>query len=325
MSLQPSSNPGSNTSQRAPFGRILTAMVTPFTAQAELDSDAAQRLAIHLVDVGNDGLVVCGTTGESPTVTDQEADRLVRAVVEAVGDRASVVAGVGTNDTSHSVALARQAEKAGADGLLVVTPYYSKPPQAGVVEHFLAVTEAADLPVMLYDIPGRTGVKISMESMLRLSRHDQIIAVKEASGELFNGARIMAETDLAFYSGDDALNLAWLATGAIGVVSVVGHLAADRYAGMVAAVDAGDLATARGINAALWPAVRGIMTRTQGAIMVKAALQLMGVLHHRTMRLPLVEATDDEIALLQADLDASDLLGVIATEHTEAEHTKEVS
>ena len=320
MSLQPSANPSSTRAQPAPFGRILTAMVTPFTAEAKLDTDAAQRLATHLVDLGNDGLVLCGTTGESPTVTDGEADRLVRAVVDAVGDRAAIVAGVGTNDTHHSVTLARQAEKAGADGLLVVTPYYSKPPQAGVVAHFLAVTEAAALPVMLYDIPGRTSVKISMKSMLELSGHDQIVAVKEASGELFNGARVMAETDLAFYSGDDALNFAWLAIGAVGVVSVVGHLAAHRYAAMVAAVDAGDLTSARAINAALWPAVRGVMTRTQGAIMVKAALQMSGVLHHRTMRLPLVEATDDEIALLRSDLVASDLLSVIATETT-----KEVS
>ncbi|MEP6526933.1 MAG: 4-hydroxy-tetrahydrodipicolinate synthase [Nocardioidaceae bacterium] len=318
MSLQPSTDPRSTRSQPAPFGRILTAMVTPFTAEARLDTEAAQRLATHLVDLGNDGLVLCGTTGESPTVTDQEADRLVRAVVDAVGDRAVIVAGVGTNDTHHSVTLARQAEKAGADGLLVVTPYYSKPPQSGVVEHFLAVTEAAALPVMLYDIPGRTSVKISMESMFKLSGHDQIIAVKEASGDLFNGARVMAETDLAFYSGDDALNLAWLATGAVGVVSVVGHLAAHRYAAMVAALDAGDLAAARAINSALWPAVRGVMTRTQGAIMVKAALQMTGVLPHRTMRLPLVEATDEEIAVLRADLVASDLL-------TATDTTKDVS
>ena len=310
MSLQPSTSPDPSTSSHAPFGRILTAMVTPFTADAHLDTDAAQRLATYLIDLGNDGLVICGTTGESPTVTDPEADRLLRAVVEAIGDRAAIVAGVGTNDTHHSVALAQQAEKAGADGLLVVTPYYSKPPQAGVVEHFLTVTEAADLPVMLYDIPGRTGLKISAESLLRLSQHDQIIAVKEASGDLFGSARIMAETDLAFYSGDDALNLAWLATGAVGVVSVVAHVAAHRYAAMASALDSGDLPTARAINAALWPAVRGVMTRTQGAIMVKAALQLMGVIAERTMRRPLVEATEDEIELLQADLVASDLLSV---------------
>jgi len=303
-------------SQHVPFGRILTAMVTPFTADGHLDIDSAQRLAAHLVDLGNDGLVLCGTTGESPTVTDQEADLLVRSVTEAVGDRAAVVAGVGTNDTHHSIALARQAEKAGAKGLLVVTPYYSKPPQAGVVEHFLAVTEAADLPVMLYDIHGRTGAKIAAESMLSLSQHDQIVAVKDASGDLFNGARIMAETDLAFYSGDDALNLAWLATGAVGVVSVVGHLAAHRYAAMAAAVDAGDLDTARAINAALWPAVRGVMTRTQGAIMVKAALQLTGVIAQRTMRLPLVEATEDEIGQLRTDLVASDLLSKSGAEST---------
>lgn len=292
----------------APFGRVLTAMVTPFKPDGALDTDAAQRLATYLVDRGNDGLVLTGTTGESPTTSDDEAARLLQAVVEAVGDRATVLAGVGTNDTQHSVGLARQAEKHGAAGLLVVTPYYSKPPQAGLIDHFTTVCDASGLPAMLYDIPGRTGLKIATESLLRLAEHDQIVAVKDAAGDLFAGSWVMARTNLAYYSGDDALNLAWLAHGAAGVVSVVGHLASPRYAAMVAAVDSGDLATARSIHRALLPAVRGMMTRTQGAITAKAAMQLAGVLQHRTMRPPLLDATEDEIALLRADLAESGLL-----------------
>ncbi|MDQ1695341.1 MAG: 4-hydroxy-tetrahydrodipicolinate synthase [Frankiaceae bacterium] len=293
--------PAESTS-RTPFGRVLTAMVTPMAADGALDEAGVQSLAGFLVDSGNDGLVVSGTTGESPTTTDDEKDRLLRAVVEAVGDRANVVAGVGTNDTAHTIELAQQAEKAGATGLLLVTPYYSKPPQVGLLEHFRRAADATGLPVMLYDIPGRAGVPIATDTLLRLAEHERIVAVKDAKGDLYETARVLAGTDLAIYSGEDALNLALLAIGAVGMVSVVGHVCADRYAAMVRAVDAGDLAAARQINAALLPAVRGIMTRTQGAIMVKAALQLLGVLATRTTRLPLVDATDDQVAVLRQDL-----------------------
>ena len=286
----------------APFGRVLTAMVTPFDADGALDLEAAARLASHLVDQGNDGLVISGTTGESPTTSDAEQDALLRAVVEAVGDRATVVAGVGTNDTLHTLALARAAERAGADGLLVVTPYYNKPPQAGLVAHFTAVADATELPVMLYDIPPRSVVPIETETLVRLAEHPRIVAVKDAKGDLYAGAWVMARTDLAFYSGDDAVNLPWLAAGAVGVVSVVAHVATPAYVDLVAALDAGDLTKAREINAAVLPAVRGVMTRTQGAIMAKAGLQLQGVLAHRTVRLPLVPATDEQVDLLRADL-----------------------
>ena len=229
----------------APFGRVLTAMVTPFDADGDLDLDAAQHLAAHLVDHGHDGLVVNGTTGESPTTDDGEQLELLAAVVEAVGDRATVVAGVGTFDTAHTVDRARAAAGLGADALLVVTPYYSKPPQAGLAAHFTAVADATDLPVMLYDIPGRTGVPIETETLVRLAAHPRIVAVKDAKGDLYAGSWVMARTDLAYYSGDDALNLAWLAHGAVGVVSVVGHVAGRQYATMVEAVLEGDLATAQ--------------------------------------------------------------------------------
>ena len=295
--------------EAAPFGRVLTAMVTPFTPDGALDVDAAQRVATYLVDRGNDGLVVSGTTGESPTTTIDEDGRLLSAVIEAVGDRATVVAGVGTNDTRHSVELAEQARKAGAHGLLLVTPYYSKPPQSGIVQHVNAVANAGDdVPVILYDIPGRTGVQIAETTYTELVRNPLVVAMKDAVGDLERGAWLMRETGIRIYSGDDALNLGWLAVGASGVVSVVAHAAAREYADMVAAVDSGDLASARAINDRLLPAVRAIMTHTQGAITAKVVLQLLGVLEHRTVRGPLPEATDDEVAIVRDGLVASGLL-----------------
>lgn len=287
-------------SEAAPFGRVLTAMVTPFTADGDLDLDAAQKLATHLVDHGNDGIVVSGTTGESPTTTGEEDARLLAAVLEAVGDRATVVAGVGTNDTRHSVELAQSASKVGAHGLLVVTPYYSKPPQAGIVEHVRQVTRAGDdVPVLLYDIPGRTGVQIAESTYAELVKDPLVVAVKDAVGDLERGAWLRSRLGLNIYSGDDLLNLPWLAMGASGVVSVVGHVAGDEYARMVRAVDAGDLAAARAINDRLLPVQRAIMTHMQGVIASKAALQLLGVLEHRSVRPPLLPATDEEVALVR--------------------------
>ncbi len=196
-----------------PFGRVLTAMVTPFDAEGGLDLDRAEKLATHLVDLGNDGLVVNGTTGESPTTTDAEKAELVRAVVGAVGDRATVVAGASTYDTAHSVHLARAAEKAGADGLLLVTPYYSRPPQSGLILHFTAIADATDLPVMLYDIPPRSVIPIEIETIQRLAQHPRIVAVKDARNDLRIGTEVLATTTLAYYSGDDPVNLPWLSVG----------------------------------------------------------------------------------------------------------------
>jgi 4-hydroxy-tetrahydrodipicolinate synthase len=292
----------------APFGRVLTAMVTPFTPDGALDTAGAQRLATYLVDRGNDGLVLSGTTGESPTTTDDEAGRLLQAVVEAVGDRARVVAGVGTNDTQHSVGLARQAEKLGADGLLVVTPYYSKPPQAGILAHFGATADATDLPVMLYDIPGRTGVKIAADTLRRAAEHPRIVAVKEASGLLFEGAELIRDTDLLVYSGDDALNLPWLSLGAAGIVSVVSQLAGRRFARLVAAARGGDLPAARALNTELLALVSVVMTRTQGAVMAKAGLVAQGVLADGRVRAPLVDAAPDLVDDLRRELKTLGLL-----------------
>jgi 4-hydroxy-tetrahydrodipicolinate synthase len=296
------------TAGQAPFGRLLTAMVSPMTGDGSLDLATTQALATKLVDEGNDGIVVSGTTGESPTTSDAEKDQLIRAVVEAVGDRAHVVAGVGTYDTAHTVELAQRAQKAGATGLLVVTPYYSKPPQEGLLAHFRRVADAAELPLMLYDIPGRSGVPIHTETLVQLAEHDRIVAVKDAKGDLYETAQVLARTDLAIYSGEDALNLPLLALGAVGMVSVVGHVCPDRYAAMARAVETGDLAEARRLNASLLPAVRGIMTRTQGAIMVKAALQLLGLIPERTTRPPLADATPEQVDVLRQDLTEAGLL-----------------
>lgn len=287
---------------QTPFGRVLTAMVTPFTADGALDLAGAQRLASHLVDAGNDGLVVNGTTGESPTTSDAEKEQVVRAVLEAVGDRAFVVAGVGTNDTRHSVELAQQAQAAGAHGLLVVTPYYNKPPQEGLYRHFTTVADAGDLPVMLYDIPGRSAVPIETETLIRLAEHPRIVANKDAKGDLASASRVLASTDMVYYSGEDMLNLPLLSIGAVGVVSVVGHLVSAELRAMIDAYVGGDVAKAREIHQRLLPVYTGIF-RTQGVILTKAALGLQG-LPAGPLRLPLIEASKAQIAQLRQDLSA---------------------
>lgn len=290
-------------SEAAPFGRVLTAMVTPFTPDGAVDLDAVQRLAVHLVDHGNDGIVVSGTTGESPTTTTDEDGRTLAAVIEAVGDRASVVAGVGTNDTRHSVELAQQARKVGADGLLLVTPYYNKPPQDGIIAHFAEVVRAGDgTPTMVYDIPGRTGIQIAESTYVELVKNPLIVALKDAVGDFERGAWLLRETGICIYSGDDALTLPWLSIGASGVVGVTSHVAGDAYAAMVRAVGAGDLAAAQELNSRLVPVVRAIMGQTQGAIAAKAAMHLLGVISNASVRLPLTEATPAQVENIRVAL-----------------------
>ncbi len=291
-----------------PFGRMVTAMATPMRADGSVDLDATAALASHLADQGCDGLVINGTTGESATTTDEENVATVEAVVQTVGERVKVTAGVGTNDTAHSCRAAQAMAAVGAHAVLVVTPYYNKPPQAGIVEHFRAVVGATGLPAMAYDIPGRTGLALTSDTIRRLAEIDQLRAVKDAKGDLFAATELMAETGLLWYSGDDALNLPWLAVGAVGVVSVVGHVASAPYAEMISAVDRGDLTRAREIHTRLIPAVSAVMNVTQGTIMAKAAMHLLGVIPTDHCRLPLVPATPEQRDILRDGLARSGVL-----------------
>jgi 4-hydroxy-tetrahydrodipicolinate synthase len=286
-------------------------MISPFTADGSVDLDGAQALATHLVDnLAHDGLVINGTTGESATKTDAEDLAVLKAVLEAVGDRATIVAGVGTNDTAHSVACAKTAAAAGAHGVMAVTPYYNRPPQEGIIAHFHAIADATDLPMLTYDIPKRTGTAIETETIVRIAEHPRIVANKDAKGDLDSAQWGMARTDLAWYCGDDILNLPMLAIGGAGMISVVGHLVGDRLKAMADAYAAGDIALAREINAALLPVYTGVF-RTQGVILTKAALAMQG-LPSGPVRLPLVDATDAQKAQLRADLAAGQVSGFTA-------------
>ncbi|SDP41466.1 4-hydroxy-tetrahydrodipicolinate synthase [Nakamurella panacisegetis] len=287
-----------------PFGTVLAAMVTPFTSAGELDLDATAALAAKLADEGHDGLVVNGTTGESPTTTDAEKAAIVRAVVDAVGDRVTVVAGVGTYSTAHSVQTAREAEKAGAHGTLVVTPFYSRPQQEGLLAHFAAVADATDLPVMLYDIPARSVVAIAPDTLLRLAEHPRITAVKDAKGDLYAGSQVIAHSDLAYYSGDDPLTLPWMSIGAVGVVSIISHVVGPHVRAMVDSAAAGDFTRARTIHEALLPAHLA-MSRTGGGaglVFAKTALRLAGF-EVGDPRLPQIPATHEQSAQIARDLE----------------------
>jgi 4-hydroxy-tetrahydrodipicolinate synthase len=299
---------GMSTQDRSrPFGRLITAMVTPFTVAGELDTDGAQKLASYLVDEQlNDALVINGTTGESPTTSDAEKAQLVAAVVEAVGDRARIIAGVGTFDTVHTIQLAEQAARAGAHGLLVVTPYYSKPPQEGLLQHFRAVADATELPVVIYDIPGRAGVAVQTETLIALAEHERIVAVKDAKGDLAASAKVLADTDLAYYSGDDAMTLPLLAVGGVGVVGTSTHFSGIGTKRLIQAYGRGDVDEALRLHRQLLPIYTGIF-RTQGVILVKAGLSLQGR-SAGPVRLPMIEATEHEISHLREDLAAAGLL-----------------
>ena len=294
------------TDARRPFGRVLTAMVTPFRPDGSLDVDGAAKLAAHLVDrERNDALVISGTGGESPTTTDAEKETLLRVVLEAVGDRARIVAGVGTNNTAHTVELARTAEKAGAHGLLVVTPYYNKPPQAGLARHFTTVADATGLPVLLYDIPHRSGVPIATETLCRLAEHPQIVGVKDAKGDLAASSFVLSRTDLAYYSGEDAATLPMLSIGAVGVVGTSTHFVGAATKQMIEAYERGDVAGALALHRRLLPLFTGIF-RTQGSILVKAGLRALG-LPAGPVRSPLTDATEAESNQLHEDAAAAGL------------------
>ncbi len=286
----------------SPFGRVLTAMVTPMTPDGAVDGAGVDALVEHLLATGHDGIVVNGTTGEASTLTEDESVETVQRVVRAVAGRAKVVAGCGSNDTAHAAKMAGRMAGAGADGLLLVSPYYNKPTQAGLVAHCRAVADATDLPVMLYDIPGRTGIAFAHDTLVALAGHPNIVAVKDAKGDLAASTRAIAATDLLWFSGEDALTLPLLAIGAVGTVSVVGHVTGSHYRAMLEAVDRGDLAEAARLHRGLVSVVDAVMSPSQGAIMAKAALVELGVIEHATVRLPLVESPPEHLEVLRAAL-----------------------
>ena len=290
-------------STHAPFGRLITAMVTPFDKDGAIDWDGVAKLAQHLVDTGHDGIAVNGTTGEAPTTKSSEKLEIIRVVKSVVGSKIQVLSGAGDNETAYTVEQAKRSQDAGADGLLVVVPYYNKPPQAGIEAHFRAVAAATDLPIMMYDIPGRTGVEIESDTIVKLfDSVDNIVALKDAKGKLDATSWVIKRCGIPVYSGDDILNLPFLSIGAVGFVSVCGHTVGTQLKAMLDAWFAGDQAKALEIHQKLLPVFTGTF-RTQGAILTKAAMNIMG-LPGGTTRLPLVDATAEQIEQLLKDLTA---------------------
>jgi len=287
-------------STQAPFGRLITAMVTPFAKDGSIDWDGIATLATHLADHGHDAIAVNGTTGEAPTTKSSEKLEIIKVVKSTVGSRVKVLSGAGDNETSYTVEQAKRSADAGADGLLIVTPYYNKPPQAGIEAHFKAVASSTDLPIMMYDIPGRTGVEIESDTIVRLFELPNIVALKDAKGNLAATSDVIARCGIPVYSGDDILNLPFLSIGAVGFVSVCGHTVGNELRAMLDAWFAGDTARALEIHQKLIPVFKGTF-KTQGAILTKAAMNLMG-LPGGTTRLPLVDATPAQIATLREDL-----------------------
>jgi len=290
-------------STHAPFGRLLTAMVTPFDKDGAIDWAGVEKLAQHLVDTGHDGIAVNGTTGEAPTTKSSEKLEIIKVVKKVVGSKVQVLSGAGDNETSYTVEQAKRSQDAGADGLLVVTPYYNKPPQAGIEAHFRAVAAVTDLPIMMYDIPGRTGVEIESDTIVKLFETvDNIVALKDAKGNIAATSWVIKRCGIPVYSGDDILNLPFLSVGAVGFVSVCGHTVGLQLKAMLDAWFAGNSAKALEIHQQLLPVFTGTF-RTQGAILTKAAMSLMG-LPGGTTRLPLVDATEAQIEQLRKDLTA---------------------
>ena len=290
-------------STQAPFGRLITAMVTPFNQDGSIDWNGVEKLAQHLVDNGHDGIAVNGTTGEAPTTKSSEKLEIIKVVKKVVGPNIQVLSGAGDNETSYTVEQAKRSQDAGADGLLVVTPYYNKPPQAGIEAHFRAVAAATDLPIMMYDIPGRTGVEIESDTIVKLFESvENIVALKDAKGNIAATSWVIKRCAIPVYSGDDILNLPFLSVGAVGFVSVCGHTVGLQLKAMLDAWFAGNATQALEIHQKLLPVFTGTF-RTQGAILTKAAMSLMG-LPGGTTRLPLVDATEAQIEQLRKDLTA---------------------
>jgi 4-hydroxy-tetrahydrodipicolinate synthase len=285
-----------------PFGQVLVALITPFTTEGEVNWADVEKHIDSVISAGADGVVVTGTTGETSTLTDPEKIKLVEVAKSVSAGRAKVITGGGSNETAHAIELYKASEKAGADGVMIVTPYYNKPTQAGVLTHFRMIADATDLPVILYDIPGRTGVPIEYETILRAAKHPNILAVKDAKGDFSEVSRVINQTDLMYFSGDDANVLPHLSIGAIGMIGVTANIAPGPYRVIVDAVNAGDLATATAAHKALEPLVRAAMTHVPGTVAAKYILHGLGRISSPRVRLPLVGPEDSEAAQIEDEL-----------------------
>ncbi|MBN9238085.1 MAG: 4-hydroxy-tetrahydrodipicolinate synthase [Micrococcales bacterium 70-64] len=285
-----------------PFGQVLVALITPFTADGEVDWPGVEKHIENVITAGSDGIVISGTTGETSTLTDPEKLRLVEVAKKVANGRAKIIMAGGSNETAHAIELHKAAVKAGADAAMIVTPYYNKPTQAGVLTHFRLIADATELPVILYDIPGRTGIPIKYETLLRASKHPNILAVKDAKGDFSEVSRVLNNTDLLYFSGDDANVLPHLAIGATGLIGVTANITAAPYRQIVDAVNAGDLATATAAHKALEPLVRAVMTHVPGTVAAKYILHGLGRIDSPRVRLPLVGPEENEAAIIEDDL-----------------------
>ena len=285
-----------------PFGQVLIAMVTPMTKDGEVDWPAVESLMDYLISHGADGLVVTGTTGETSTLTDAEKIQLVTTGKSVSAGRARIITGGGSNETAHAIELYKASEKAGADGVMVVTPYYNKPTQAGVLTHFRMIADATDLPMIMYDIPGRSGIQITYDTILRAAKHPNIVAVKDAKGDLSEVSRVMNQTDLMYFAGDDANALPTLAIGGTGLIGVTANIAPEPYRTMINAVNAGDLATATAQHKLLEPLVRATMTHVPGTVAAKYVLHGLGRIASPRVRLPLVGPEESEAAEIENNI-----------------------
>lgn len=285
------------------FGQVLVALVTPMTPEGEVDWPATEKHLDYIISNGADGVVVTGTTGETSTLTDAEKLELVRIGKSVAAGRAKIITGGGSNETAHAIQLYQESEKAGADGVMIVTPYYNKPTQAGVLTHFRLIADATDLPVILYDIPGRTGIPIAFETILRAAKHPNIVAIKDAKGDLAQASRVLNETDLLYFSGDDSNILPHLSIGATGLIGVTANIAPLAYRELVDATNKNDFNQALVVHNQLEPLVRAAMTHVPGTVAAKYILHGLGLINSPRVRLPLVGPEEAEAARIEADVD----------------------
>jgi 4-hydroxy-tetrahydrodipicolinate synthase len=285
------------------FGQVLVALVTPMTTEGEVDWDATEKHLDYVISNGADGVVVTGTTGETSTLTDAEKLQLVKVGKSVSAGRAKIITGGGSNETAHAMQLYKASEAAGADGVMIVTPYYNKPTQAGVLTHFRMIADATDLPVILYDIPGRTGIPIAFETILRAAKHPNIVAIKDAKGDFAQVSRVLNETDLLYFSGDDSNILPHISIGATGLIGVTANIVPRAYRDMVDATNKNDFHTALEVHTTLEPLVRAAMTHVPGTVAAKYILDGLGLIESPRVRLPLVGPEESEAARIEADID----------------------